>query len=894
MEPTGITLTANEIARLEGITAFSVRRKYFEQAEYLDENRHVLYQLVPVRGGRQIRFDLAVLDRETQAKYRSQEKGDSTSQDSKEVQNPGLPAANCPLSDTTALGTHGDEALNKVRVRRTPKAADLSKQVCATHLDANPAQAEECSGQLAAGSGQMQILRCAQNDKRKAQNDSQPEGYDNCSAQDDKSGAGNRFQLTLNLYDDSVDANLAPLPAAKRPLAKARWKIIERAVDDKWRVLIGQTLHGITIRNLDHYVQALAKDSGHGKAANLQNRSALLNWAEIDEQLRVESKDPSARISPVSPRTLWRFISWFKRGKAPSHCPLCGAAIADSKSPIPEGADLKVSATKATCEQGHAVEPLRGMEALQDLDRSDKGNIDLHPAHAEHLVSLFCSGDRTVKKSRLALQRPRSAQECWERLKLEIELGGDLPTPPPSLYVVRRFYNEALPAILRRISQQGLESGWLKNKVYIPYTRANCQVNDAWLCDFRRTNLSTWVELDGKLHRVYCCAIMDTASRDVIVCYDFFPSARLFKSTLRLALLTWGIPKEIWMDNGKEFTCEEVVGEGMRTWQERFECDDDAKGIFRALGVEPHYCIKYNPDGKACLERFFQQFDKLERNLPGWCGEKPVPTKGNFGRPDRWKHEVKLHKVFCANELPETPLWTTDQLIQFETRWLGAKYRAMTRLHGHGLGGRTPAQIQAAFKGVREIPNPAQLDLLLWYRRRVTARGDKVSIDYHKRTLIYRSDALLALTGDCEIEVHVDPINAERAIALDPLGKVPPIVLEACEPRERSQDALSAEMERQQGLRKRMLGATLVASRLAPVRGPEEYLALIEQKAKQKTTALDASTLNPAHQEVELPAYATVQKALCAAGPRAQPMTSEPVVTVDPRDLKDVEDMFRR
>jgi hypothetical protein len=843
MEPTGIMLTAEEIAKLERITSRGVRLKYSEPAEYLDAGRHELVKLVAVRGGRQVHFDLAVLDSATQEKYRSQGDSESKIADSEE-QN----------SESPAAGTYGETTIS-------PQEA-LIQNLPSAPITANPPQ-------------ELQNAR-------------------------------QHYQLTLDLYDDSLDADLAPLPECKRPLARARFRVIERAVNGHWQSLIGQQRYGIEIRELDHYVQVLAKDSGHGRPQGenenwASHEVALLNWAEIERRLRIEANDPTAQIRPLPPRTIWRYINWFRHGKLPSHCPLCAAPIPGPREDLQD----------CKCENGHDVKPLKKIEALQNLDRIDKGVLDLHPAHAEYLISLFCSGDRTVKslrtswvddkgkphsiaKSKLQFGRPRSAQECYERLKLEIELGGDLPTPAPSIYVVERFYREAVPPTLAEISRVGFDNWKLKNHVYIPFTRTGALVNDAWLCDFRATNVSSWVDLDGKLRRIYCCAIMDFASRAVIVCFDFSPSAMLFKSTLRLALLTWGIPKQIWMDNGKEFTCEEVIGAEMRTWQARFECDDDARGIFTSLEIEPHYCLKYNPDGKAALERFFQRFDEIERSLPGWCGEKPVPTKGCYGRPDRWKSEVKLHKVFCANELPETPLWACDQLIQFETRWLAAKYHLLTRLHGHGLLGRTPAQIQEAFKGVRQIPNPAQLDLLLWYRRRVTARGDKVCADYHKRTLVYRSDAFLALTGDREVELHCDPHNPQRAIALDPLGRVPPIVPTLCEPQERSQDSVSEEIERQAAIRKRWHGATLAASRLAPVRGPEEYLALIEQAAQQKATALAREQGTGNREQVELPVYAAAQKALCEAGARPRAATAEPVVTVDPRDLKDVEDMFRR
>jgi hypothetical protein len=666
----------------------------------------------------------------------------------------------------------------------------------------------------------------------------------------------------LPFESDNEAAGTSAIPKDKLAWARARRKavlLLTDEADPPWENLRGQSPHGILISTKEDIAKALAADS---RAPD----PALAPWPEINRELRQATNDPRASISPISVRSIWRLYGWYTAGRPLLRCAKCGGGVNQH------------SGNCEHCDSRQSLPP--GLEALQPLDRSDKGRIRLNPIHKDWLCSLFLSGDRTVRKARLALQRPRSAKDCYERLKLEVEVAGGLPIPAPSYYRVRRFYREEVPAILRKIAVDGPQSGWLKHKPYIPFLHPNAQVNDFWYADFRSTNVSTWITTDDKLYRIYCCAIMDHASRDVVACYDFHPSAQLFKSTLRLAVLTWGVPRNFYLDNGKEFTCLEILGGNKREWRQRVSVDEECKSIFTKLGIAVHFCIPKNPTGKAPLERFFERFDKIERDLPGWTGEKANDGKRTYGRKDRWKKEVKEHRLFCDNALPETPLWTADQLVQYETRWLASDYRVLTKLGAEGLKGRTPQQIQEAFKGVRQKPNPAALDLLLWYRRTVCARADKISVDYHGRTLLFRADGLLALAGDCEVEVHVDPLNTQRAVALDPLGKLPPIILHPCEYRERSASELAREIERQQSLRKAVVGGTLLASRLAPVRGPEEYLALIEQAARTKQSSLRAASLNPAHEILELPEYAAANRALSEASevPTFNPQ-EEPVFT---------------
>jgi hypothetical protein len=625
------------------------------------------------------------------------------------------------------------------------------------------------------------------------------------------SQAVNRL-LPLDL--ESGAGETSAIPKSKLPLARARRRVIALLLPNnegecQSDSLRGSTIHGILIRGTETTVEALAADS-----RALQ--PVLVPWNEINQDLCEATKNPRASISPISAREIWRLYGRYTNGRPLLRCARCGGDVDQH------------SGNCERCAARQWVSP--GLEALQDFERSDKNQIRLRPEHTDYLTAAYLGGDESVNRRKLALERPRSVAECGEVLRLEIA-AGNLPGPAPSEYQLKRWVRHFIPRVLRDYGRLGEKRALARRGPYIVRSQAHLQVNDIRYWDFRRLNVRTWIETDGHLYRPFLCAGLDAASRDVVFNFDLHPSAQLFKSTLRMGLLKWGVAREEWMDNGKEFTCEEVVGRSLKTWSARFELDDECASIFDSLGSEPHYCLIENPTGKALLERFFQTFDRFERTLGGWTGETPGK------RPQRLKEEEREHMEFCAGARARTPLLRFDVLFQFLREMIEFRYRH--RKHrGDSMYGRTPAQVQAAFQGERKIPRADELDILLWHRRSLTARGDKVAFLYHGRSLIFRSEQLLALPGEGTVEVHVDPINADRALARVNGKWIP---LEPVNPTGGQSTAqVKEEIERKRKLEKAIRQATFAGSRLAPVASPARTFLMAKAQAEANNSALDA------------------------------------------------------
>jgi hypothetical protein len=659
----------------------------------------------------------------------------------------------------------------------------------------------------------------------------------------------------LPLEFDNKSAGTSAFPKDKLPWARARRRIIATLIpnnegESQWESWRGQTVHGIAVQTKENFVEALAKDS-----EALQ--PLLVQWGQVNQELREATNDPRAKVNPISARTIWRYLDWYTNGRPLLRCARCGGDV-DQRSGNCE-----------RCDSRQRLSP--GLEALQDFDRSDKDQIRLQAEHAKYLTAAYLGGDESVKQRKHALERPRSAAECLELIRLEIA-SGNLPGPAPSYYKITRWVRQFIPRAMRDYGRLGEKRAFARRGPYIVRSHAHLQVNDIRYWDFRRLNVRTWIETDGRLYRPFLCAGLDAASRDVVFNFDLYPSAQLFKSTLRTALLKWGVARQEWMDNGREFTCEEVTGSrGFRTWTARFELDDECISIFDNLGSEPHYCLKYNPTGKADLERFFQTFDRFERTLGGWTGEKA----GN--RPQRLKEEEREHMEFCAGARARTPLLRFDVLFQLLQEMIEFRYRH--RKHrGDSMYGRTPAQVQAAFQGDRKIPRAEELDILLWHRKSLTARGDKVSFLYHGRSLTFRSEQFLTLPGDGIVEVHVDPINADRALAFAN-GRVIP--LEPVNPTGGQSTAqVKEEIQRKRRQEKDIRWATLAGSVLAPVASPARSLAMAKAQAEANNIALNAEPQGQ-RTELSIPVYSEAARLLRSAahGSAVSGPEEEPVFT---------------
>lgn len=188
----------------------------------------------------------------------------------------------------------------------------------------------------------------------------------------------------------------------------------------------------------------------------------------------------------------------------------------------------------------------------------------------------------------------------------------------------------------------------------------------------------------GKVYRPWLTAWEEMRTRAISgYCIVRTPSSRSIAQALQHAIQPggrkrhFGIPKYVYIDNGKDYKCHYLCGE---SWKEKrfgkIDFDPMTNCVLAELGIEPVFAIPFNPQSKP-IERFFRTVESsLISQLPGYCGNKPESRNA--------------HKL--VSEIEHQKLMTMDEFkMVFET-WLENKYHARGH-QGDGMDGKSPNQV---------------------------------------------------------------------------------------------------------------------------------------------------------------------------------------------------------
>lgn len=284
------------------------------------------------------------------------------------------------------------------------------------------------------------------------------------------------------------------------------------------------------------------------------------------------------------------------------------------------------------------------------------------------------------------------AQWCAEQL-----------LPAPSYKTVQRIIDK-IPAAVAVFHRSG-EKEWLSKAA--PKGKrdlSDLAVNDWWCSDHREFDV--FVQAKGKVFRPWSTCWRDMKSRKTVGrTISAGPNSRTVALSLRQGILTHGRPKNVYIDNGKDYTCHYLNGKTKQLG--RISINADAGGVFALLGITVHHAIPYAAWSKP-IERWHRDITSWERTLPGWCG------RDNKERPEK-----------LAEEIRGGELLTLEDFILLFDEWL-AKNNAQI----HSELGCAPVDLWEGFE--REIPEERALDLLLMeeQQRKVGPHGIKLFPGY--------------------------------------------------------------------------------------------------------------------------------------------------------------------
>lgn len=232
----------------------------------------------------------------------------------------------------------------------------------------------------------------------------------------------------------------------------------------------------------------------------------------------------------------------------------------------------------------------------------------------EFFLSLYLTEDR------------RTLKWCYRETKKHF---GSIPTE-------QAFARKAstIPEQTKILYREGKEAFKLFTQFY-ERDPALLKSNDIWFSD--HTTLDILVNVNGKPKRPFLTAWMDAHSRKIVswVLRDKSPNTDIVKATLGEGIKEFGVPEEVYVDNGKDYRAKDGLSKAY------------SHSMASILGINTIYATPYHGQAKT-IERFFGTLeDQFSKQFKTYIGSNAK------NRPERTKRKSDEQLLKAAPTLEE-------------------------------------------------------------------------------------------------------------------------------------------------------------------------------------------------------------------------------------------------
>lgn len=240
-------------------------------------------------------------------------------------------------------------------------------------------------------------------------------------------------------------------------------------------------------------------------------------------------------------------------------------------------------------------------------------------------------------------------QKCLDYTKMWAqEKRPDLYTDIPSYSAFYRRLNNEVPEGVKVLGREGHKAYNDRCAPFIRRLYEDIESNEWWIADNHTFDVMV-KDKNGNIHRPYLTAFLDARSgifTGFHITYNPCSEATLI--ALRKGILKYGIPDNIYVDNGREFLTFDIGGLGHRKkkpkdGEEKFE----PPGVFKRLGINMTNAIVRNAKAKIIERRFEDVKNDLSRLFNTYTGGSVVE------KPERLKFVLKKDQIYTDEEFEE-------------------------------------------------------------------------------------------------------------------------------------------------------------------------------------------------------------------------------------------------
>lgn len=335
-------------------------------------------------------------------------------------------------------------------------------------------------------------------------------------------------------------------------------------------------------------------------------------------------------------------------------------------------------------------------------------------------------------------------KRCYEYTKLYLK--ETAPELVPELPHYSTFYRRTQNDIAEGVKVLGREGEKAFKDRCAPFIKRvydNMTANEWWIADNHTFDVITMGE-NGKTHRLYLTAFFDARSGIFTGCHvTLNPSSQATLIALRKGILKYGLPENIYVDNGREFLTHDVGGLGHRAKKPKNNPDRyDPPPIFERLGIKMTNALVRNAKAKIIERRFCDIKNQLSRLFDTYVGGNVVE------RPEKLKKVLKDGKITLDAEFIEM----VDTLLEWHFN--------QQEYGGAVIEDRGKPRMQVFNEQLhkKRVASAEELNLMLLRSARaqkVTRRGVHLTIGGQR--IDYWNDDLLATMLGKQVYFRYDP-----------------------------------------------------------------------------------------------------------------------------------------
>ena len=344
--------------------------------------------------------------------------------------------------------------------------------------------------------------------------------------------------------------------------------------------------------------------------------------------------------------------------------------------------------------------------------------------------------------------------KCYEYMKLWMrEEFPELVADIPHYCTFTRRVKSEIPEPLEVMGREGEKAFRDRCAPFIRRIYDDMESNEWWVADNHTFDVITQGE-NGQRHRLYLTAFFDARSGIFTGCYvTTAPSSQSTLVALRKGILKYGIPENIYVDNGREFLTADIGGLGHRKkkpkdGQGRFE----PPPVFERLGIKMTNAIVRNAKAKIIERRFRDVKDHLSRLFETYTG-------GNvLEKPCRLKNVLKNGEIPLDSRFTET----VEELLDwyFNQQPYGGEVEEDR--------GKPRQQVYNENLRAKRVASAEDLNLMLMRSSRVQTVGRRgVHLDIGGQRLDYWNDDFVFQYQKKKVYFRYDPDDLSEVRVYD-------------------------------------------------------------------------------------------------------------------------------